>query len=57
MQELGENLHQALERECKEALGAEVEIGDLIFIREYIGKKYELASRPAPAITRRKILL
>ena len=37
-QEHGENLHQALVRECKEELGAEVEIGDLIFVREYIGR-------------------
>ncbi|ATP40336.1 NUDIX hydrolase [Solibacillus sp. R5-41] len=43
-QEHGENLHQALERECKEELGAEVEIGELIFVREYIGKNHELAS-------------
>ena len=43
-QELGENLHQALERECKEELGAEVEIGELIFVREYIGKNHELAA-------------
>ena len=43
-QEHGENLHQALERECKEELGTEVEIGELIFVREYIGKNHELAS-------------
>lgn len=30
-QEHGENLHQALERECKEELGAEVEIRELLF--------------------------
>ena len=46
-QEHGENLHQALERECQEELGAEVEIGDLIFVREYIGKNHELAARHA----------
>ena len=43
-QEHGENLHQALERECKEELGAEVEIGELLFVREYIGKNHELAA-------------
>lgn len=43
-QEHGENLHQALERECKEELGAEVEVGELIFVREYIGKNHELAA-------------
>ena len=40
----GENLHQALARECREELGAEVEIGELIFVREYIGKNHELAA-------------
>ena len=48
-QEHGENLHQALVRECKEELGAEVEIGDLIFVREYIGKNHELAAYHAHA--------
>jgi 8-oxo-dGTP diphosphatase len=43
-QEHGENLHQALKRECKEELGAEVEIGELVFVREYIGKNHELAA-------------
>ena len=43
-QEHGENLHQALERECKEELGALIEIGELIFVREYIGKNHELSS-------------
>ncbi|KYG90611.1 NUDIX hydrolase [[Bacillus] sp. KCTC 13219] len=48
-QEHGENLHQALERECKEELGVEVEIGELIFVREYIGKNHEFAARHAHA--------
>lgn len=48
-QEHGENLHQALKRECKEELGADVEIGDLIFVREYIGKNHELATYHAHA--------
>ncbi|MEW9110015.1 MAG: NUDIX domain-containing protein [Cytobacillus gottheilii] len=42
-QELGENLHQALKRECVEEINAKVEIGDLLFIREYIGKNHEHA--------------
>src|SRR5690606_5229629 len=33
----------ALMRECKEELGVEVEIGELLFVREYIGKNHELA--------------
>ncbi|HWL23448.1 MAG TPA: NUDIX domain-containing protein [Ureibacillus sp.] len=48
-QEHGENLHQALVRECKEELGAEVEIGELIFVREYIGKNHDLATYHAHA--------
>jgi 8-oxo-dGTP diphosphatase len=40
-QEHGENLHQTLERECIEEINADVEIGNLIFIREYIGKNHE----------------
>ncbi|WP_042473516.1 NUDIX domain-containing protein [Bacillus ndiopicus] len=48
-QEHGENLHQALERECKEEIGAEVEIGELLFVREYIGKNHEFAMYHAQA--------
>ena len=48
-QEHGENLHEALKRECREELGTEVEIGDLIFVREYIGKNHELATYHAHA--------
>jgi len=44
-QENGETLHQALIRECKEEIGAEVEIGELIFVREYIGANHELSMR------------
>ena len=43
-QKHGENLHRALERECIEELGAKVEIGELLFVREYIGKNHELAT-------------
>ncbi|WP_080848907.1 NUDIX domain-containing protein [Cytobacillus gottheilii] len=42
-QEFGENLHQALKRECIEEINASVEIGELLFIREYIGKNHEHA--------------
>lgn len=40
-QEHGENLHQTLKRECIEEINAEIEIGNLIFLREYIGKNHE----------------
>jgi 8-oxo-dGTP diphosphatase len=42
-QEPGEPLHEALRRECREEIGAEVRIGDLKLIREYIGRNHEFA--------------
>ncbi len=43
-QEHGETLHKALVRECLEEIGAEVEVKELLHIREYIGKNHEHAS-------------
>ncbi len=43
-QEHGETLHQALRRECLEEVGYEVEVNELLHIREYIGKNHEYAS-------------
>lgn len=37
----GETLVEALNRECLEEIGVEVEIGDLQYIREYIGINHE----------------
>lgn len=48
-QEHGENLHEAVIRECKEELGVEVEVGELLFIREYIGKNHQFAKKHAHA--------
>lgn len=42
-QEKGETLKEALKRECIEEISAEVEIEDIIFIREYIGKNHEFS--------------
>lgn len=44
-QESGENLIDTLKRECREELGenAVIEIGDIVLIREYIGKNHEFA--------------
>lgn len=42
-QEAGETLTQALERECLEEFGAEIEVGPLRYIREYIGVNHEFA--------------
>ena len=43
-QEHGETIQQALIRECMEEVGQQVEIGELLHVREYIGKNHEYAS-------------
>jgi len=43
-QEHGETFHATLLRECMEEIGCSVEIGELLFIREYVGKNHEHAS-------------
>jgi len=40
----GETLHQTLVRECIEEIGAQIMLGDLLFIREYIGRHHEFAA-------------
>ena len=42
-QEPGETFDKTLQRECIEELGAEVEVSELILVREYIGKNHEFA--------------
>jgi 8-oxo-dGTP pyrophosphatase MutT (NUDIX family) len=42
-QEPGETLHEALRRECREEVGAEIDIGELRFVRDYIGAHHEFA--------------
>jgi 8-oxo-dGTP diphosphatase len=48
-QEPGETLVEALQRECLEEIGAEPDVSDLRFIREYIGKNHEFAVADAHA--------
>ncbi|USK71203.1 NUDIX domain-containing protein [Peribacillus asahii] len=43
-QEHGETIQNALIRECIEEIGQQVEIGELLHIREYIGKNHEHSS-------------
>lgn len=43
-QEHGETIHNALIRECIEEVGKDVVIGELLHIREYIGKNHEHSS-------------
>lgn len=42
-QHAGETLTEALERECLEELGARVRPGRLLFVREYLHTRHELA--------------
>lgn len=37
----GETLQEGLKRECLEEIGTEVEVGELLYVREYIGKNHE----------------
>lgn len=37
----GETLVEGLQRECLEEIGTEVEVGELLYVREYIGKNHE----------------
>ncbi|MED4554514.1 NUDIX domain-containing protein [Lysinibacillus capsici] len=43
-QEHGETFHRTLQRECLEEIGSSVHIGELLFIREYIGQNHEHAA-------------
>lgn len=42
-QDLGEQLKDAVKRECLEELGEKVEVNELVYVREYIGKNHEFA--------------
>ena len=42
-QNFGESMPEALARECREELGCEVIVGDLIGARDYIGANHEFA--------------
>lgn len=37
----GETLREGLKRECLEEIGTQVEIGELLYVREYVGKNHE----------------
>ena len=42
-QHKGETLPEALRRECLEEINADVEVGDLLFVRDYISDHHEFA--------------
>lgn len=48
-QEPGETFIDTLKRECLEELGAKVKVGELVWIREYIGKNHEFAETDSDA--------
>jgi len=48
-QEPGETLPEAVRRECLEEASAEVVVGDLWFVRDYIGKNHEFADQGTSA--------
>lgn len=43
-QRFGETLHDTLVRECKEEINADIKVGELRFVRDYIGAHHEFAS-------------
>lgn len=43
-QQPGENLLDAMRRECLEEVGALVDVGPLLYVREYIGPNHEYAA-------------
>lgn len=40
-QQHGETFEEGLQRECLEEIGSSVKVGDLAYLREYIGKNHE----------------
>jgi ADP-ribose pyrophosphatase YjhB (NUDIX family) len=42
-QDHGEELKDAVKRECIEELGEKVEVSELVYVREYIGKNHEFS--------------
>ena len=39
----GETMLQALQRECREEISCDVKVGDILYIREYIGRNHEFS--------------
>lgn len=38
-QEVGESLYENVQRECREEVGLDIQVGDLLFIREWISEE------------------
>jgi 8-oxo-dGTP diphosphatase len=43
-QDHGEELKDTVKRECLEEIGQKVIVGDLVYVREYIGKNHEFSA-------------
>ena len=41
--EFGETIHEGLKRECREETGLEIDIDELLYIRDYISSNHEFA--------------
>lgn len=46
-QRMGETLIETLKRECMEEIAVEVDVGELLFVREYIGRNHIFRGRHA----------
>jgi 8-oxo-dGTP diphosphatase len=46
-QKSGETMTDTLRRECMEELGVTIEIGEFLFVREYIGRNHDFSYRHA----------
>lgn len=44
-QQFGESMHETLVRECREEVGVDVTVGDVAFVRDYIGARHEFAEQ------------
>ena len=42
-QDHGEDAHEGLRRECREEIGCDVVVGELAFVRDYIGSEHEFS--------------
>ena len=42
-QQFGESMREACVRECREEVGVEVTVGEVAFVRDYIGSRHEFA--------------
>lgn len=48
-QRSGEPLPQCLQRECREEIGVDVIVGELAYVREYVGRNHEFAATDGDA--------